>query len=151
MKTCTGMAAEVTRIVTLASYQQWLKCIPQCEAWPVLHRCDREADVSARPEVRGPGVRRPGWVRGESGQGGRGGGGGGAELPQSAAAVPRPGAAPQPGPGQWPQHSDIHHYITSLQAMPPGVQKTPDRKVVGSPGVQGSPKKVNVCPSHDLF
>ena len=27
-------------------------------------------------------------------------------------------------------------------AMPPGVQKTPDRKVVGSPGVQGSPKKV---------
>ena len=26
--------------------------------------------------------------------------------------------------------------------MPPGVQKTPDRKVVGSPGVQGSPKKV---------
>ena len=28
------------------------------------------------------------------------------------------------------------------QAMPPGVQKTPDRKVVGSPGVQGSPKKV---------
>lgn len=33
--------------------------------------------------------------------------------------------------------------ITSLQAMPPGVQKTPDRKVVGSPGVQGSPKKVH--------
>ena len=32
--------------------------------------------------------------------------------------------------------------IMSLQAMPPGVQKTPDRKVVGSPGVQGSPKKV---------
>ena len=28
-------------------------------------------------------------------------------------------------------------------AMPPGVQKTPDRKVVGSPGVQGSPKKVS--------
>ena len=28
--------------------------------------------------------------------------------------------------------------------MPPGVQKTPDRKVVGSPGVQGSPKKVSV-------
>ena len=28
--------------------------------------------------------------------------------------------------------------------MPPGVQKTPDRKVVGSPGVQGSPKKVNI-------
>ena len=28
------------------------------------------------------------------------------------------------------------------QVMPPGVQKTPDRKVVGSPGVQGSPKKV---------
>ena len=28
------------------------------------------------------------------------------------------------------------------QPMPPGVQKTPDRKVVGSPGVQGSPKKV---------
>ena len=27
-------------------------------------------------------------------------------------------------------------------SMPPGVQKTPDRKVVGSPGVQGSPKKV---------
>ena len=27
-------------------------------------------------------------------------------------------------------------------AMPPGVQKTPDRKGVGSPGVQGSPKKV---------
>ena len=27
--------------------------------------------------------------------------------------------------------------------MPPGVQKTPDRKVVGSPGVQGSPKKVS--------
>jgi len=29
------------------------------------------------------------------------------------------------------------------QAMPPGVQKTPDRKVVGSPGVQGSPKKID--------
>ena len=29
------------------------------------------------------------------------------------------------------------------QPMPPGVQKTPDRKVVGSPGVQGSPKKVS--------
>ena len=28
-------------------------------------------------------------------------------------------------------------------SMPPGVQKTPDRKVVGSPGVQGSPKKVS--------
>merc|ERR1719154_548435 len=28
-------------------------------------------------------------------------------------------------------------------AMPPGVQKTPDRKVVGSPGVQGSPKKMD--------
>merc|ERR1719192_2843117 len=28
-------------------------------------------------------------------------------------------------------------------AMPPGVQKTPDRKVVGSPGVQGSPKKID--------
>jgi len=27
-------------------------------------------------------------------------------------------------------------------AMPTGVQKTPDRKVVGSPGVQGSPKKM---------
>merc|ERR1719461_2440000 len=27
--------------------------------------------------------------------------------------------------------------------MPPGVQKTPDRKVVGSPGVQGSPKKMD--------
>merc|ERR1719461_1366878 len=27
--------------------------------------------------------------------------------------------------------------------MPPGVQKTPDRKVVGSPGVQGSPKKID--------
>ena len=26
--------------------------------------------------------------------------------------------------------------------VPGGVQKTPDRKVVGSPGVQGSPKKV---------
>jgi len=26
--------------------------------------------------------------------------------------------------------------------MPSGVQKTPDRKVVGSPGVQGSPKKM---------
>merc|ERR1719330_1954191 len=26
--------------------------------------------------------------------------------------------------------------------MPTGVQKTPDRKVVGSPGVQGSPKKM---------
>ena len=26
--------------------------------------------------------------------------------------------------------------------IPAGVQKTPDRKVVGSPGVQGSPKKV---------
>ena len=36
----------------------------------------------------------------------------------------------------------IHLYTLSLQAMPPGVQKTPDRKVVGSPGVQGSPKKV---------
>merc|ERR1719312_2391145 len=29
------------------------------------------------------------------------------------------------------------------QSMPPGVQKTPDRKVVGSPGVQGSPKKID--------
>jgi len=29
------------------------------------------------------------------------------------------------------------------QPMPPGVQKTPDRKVVGSPGVQGSPKKID--------
>ena len=29
--------------------------------------------------------------------------------------------------------------------MPPGVQKTPDRKVVGSPGVQGSPKKVSAA------
>ena len=29
--------------------------------------------------------------------------------------------------------------------MPPGVQKTPDRKVVGSPGVQGSPKKVRAA------
>lgn len=28
-------------------------------------------------------------------------------------------------------------------SMPPGVQKTPDRKVVGSPGVQGSPKKID--------
>ena len=27
--------------------------------------------------------------------------------------------------------------------MPTGVQKTPDRKVVGSPGVQGSPKKMD--------
>ena len=32
---------------------------------------------------------------------------------------------------------------TQGQVMPPGVQKTPDRKVVGSPGVQGSPKKVS--------
>jgi len=28
-------------------------------------------------------------------------------------------------------------------SMPSGVQKTPDRKVVGSPGVQGSPKKMD--------
>jgi hypothetical protein len=28
------------------------------------------------------------------------------------------------------------------KAVCAGVQKTPDRKVVGSPGVQGSPKKV---------
>ena len=27
--------------------------------------------------------------------------------------------------------------------VPAGVQKTPDRKVLGSPGVQGSPKKVS--------
>jgi len=27
--------------------------------------------------------------------------------------------------------------------IPPGVQKTPDRKVMGSPGVQGSPKKMD--------
>ena len=30
----------------------------------------------------------------------------------------------------------------------PSVQKTPDRKAVGSPGVQGSPKKVNNQPMY---
>ena len=35
-------------------------------------------------------------------------------------------------------------------SIPAGVQKTPDRKVVGSPGIQGSPKKVEKsAPSSD--
>eukprot|EP00088_Acartia_fossae_P008150 TRINITY_DN1386_c0_g1_i1.p1 TRINITY_DN1386_c0_g1~~TRINITY_DN1386_c0_g1_i1.p1 ORF type:complete len:527 (-),score=120.22 TRINITY_DN1386_c0_g1_i1:948-2528(-) len=34
--------------------------------------------------------------------------------------------------------------------MPAGVQKTPDRKVLGSPGVQGSPKKMDVTPGKPL-
>ena len=33
-------------------------------------------------------------------------------------------------------------YVHLLNVCLAGVQKTPDRKVVGSPGVQGSPKKV---------
>ena len=52
-----------------------------------------------------------------------------------------------PSQGQVSVHIIIITLVTiiimSLQAMPPGVQKTPDRKVVGSPGVQGSPKKVH--------
>ena len=32
---------------------------------------------------------------------------------------------------------------TGIYVCDAGVQKTPDRKVVGSPGVQGSPKKVS--------
>ena len=32
----------------------------------------------------------------------------------------------------------------SAPGVPAGVQKTPDRKVLGSPGVQGSPKKVKL-------
>jgi len=35
-------------------------------------------------------------------------------------------------------------------SIPAGVQKTPDRKVVGSPGVQGSPKKMEVTPGKPL-
>jgi dynein light intermediate chain 1 len=34
--------------------------------------------------------------------------------------------------------------------VPAGVQKTPDRKVLGSPGVQGSPKKMDVTPGKAL-
>jgi len=34
----------------------------------------------------------------------------------------------------------------SAPGVPAGVQKTPDRKVLGSPGVQGSPKKMDVTP-----
>jgi len=33
---------------------------------------------------------------------------------------------------------------------PAGVQKTPDRKVLGSPGVQGSPKKMDVTPGKPM-
>ncbi len=39
--------------------------------------------------------------------------------------------APPPGP------------TLAGSSLPPGIQKTPDRKSVGSPGVQGSPKKVS--------
>jgi len=35
-------------------------------------------------------------------------------------------------------------------SIPAGVQKTPDRKVVGSPGVQGSPKKMEVTPGKQI-
>ena len=34
---------------------------------------------------------------------------------------------------------------SALGGMPSSVQKTPDRKTVGSPGVQGSPKKVGLA------
>jgi hypothetical protein len=39
--------------------------------------------------------------------------------------------APAPGP------------TIASAPLPPSIQKTPDRKSVGSPGVQGSPRKVS--------
>lgn len=58
---------------------------------------------------------------------------------------------------------DEQHFLTRHQlflqqggtppsggSIPAGVQKTPDRKVVGSPGVQGSPKKMEVTPGKPL-
>ena len=40
--------------------------------------------------------------------------------------------APAPGP------------TIASAPLPPSIQKTPDRKSVGSPGVQGSPRKVSI-------